>query len=706
MAGKNAFRNRYALASTVLAIWPLGLRSVGVIPDSYEPIRVRAHLAILYLIYNADLLSDCADLAEGTTTSGWVDDVSFMTTGASEEANIRKLDRACSVADEWARKHASVFDTKKYKLVHFVNPRSATEPRYTPITLSDGTVIDASREAERYLGFWLDPSLTFETHRTKALAKAGTSLHALRGLAGSTWGVALSYMRRTYQAIVIPQMLYGVAAWFQPGALTKKEATKTVRGFAAIQKRAAVLISGAFRTTAAEALNIELHLLPMRLQMEQLTKETALRIRTGPTHAMPTYLRVQRSEEETKLGGFTPMEVHAWKKGGCLEAPPNALHGNWESREAFVRAPWHAPPKVIIEEREEATRLHNVMLHKLTDKPLMLYTDGSGFQGQVAASMVSLQTKKQWTECLGTEGSSTVYAGEARGIEFALRAALHYGDMPNWEAQVKQHGVVILSDSQAALRTLLKPSMVSGQVFVRTCQSLLDECAEEGIPVTLQWIPAHIGIPGNEAADRAAKRTAQAAARQPAVLTNWSNTRQNQQYWLAAAAKRRIRQSAKDAWKKEWERGKTAAPTRRLFNVPTKKALRYWGGLRKATASILIQLRTQRVALNHYLWRINLRDSPLCLCDLGGQTVRHIIMDCPQFVSQRDSMFEKIRGVKRAAGFDMIMSEKGAAVAIAQFILETGILEQFRAVDPQATGDAEQEKADAEAEAKANPPGH
>jgi ribonuclease HI len=665
---------------------------------------------ILYLIYNADLLSDCAEPTEGTTTSGWVDDVSFLTTGASEQANVRKLNRACGKADEWARKHASIFDTKKYKLVHFVNPRSSTEPHYTPITLPDGTVIDASREAERYLGFWLDPSLTFEAHRAKALAKAGTSLHALRGLSGSTWGVALSHIRRTYQAIVIPQMLFGVAAWFQPGALTKKEIGETVREFAAIQKRAAVLISGAFRSTAAAALDIELHLLPMKLQMEQLVKETALRIRTGPTHAMPTYLREQRSDEEIRLGGITPMEVHAWKKGGCLEAPPDALTGRWESREAFVRAPWHALPKVIIEEKEEATRLHNVMLHKLTDKPLMLYTDGSGFQGQIAASMVSLQAKKQRTECLGTEGTSTVYAGEARGLEFALQAALQYGDLPDWEAQVKQAGVVILSDSQAALKTLLNPRMVSGQVFIRACQSLLDECAEEGIPVTLQWIPAHIGIPGNEAADRAAKRAAQTAARQPETITNWprrgirANT--NQQFWLAAAAKRRIRQSAKDAWKKEWERGKTAAPTRRLINAPTKKALRYWGGLRKATASVLIQLRTQRVALNHYLWRINRRDSPLCPCDLGGQTVRHIIMDCPQFIEDRDRMFEKIRGVKRAAGFDKIMTEKGAAVAVAQFILDIGILDQFRAVDPQATGDADQEKADAEAEAEANQPGH
>jgi hypothetical protein len=38
-------------------------------------------------------------------------------------------------------------------------------------------------------------------------------------------------------------------------------------------------------------------------------------------------------------------------------------------------------------------------------------------------------------------------------------------------------------------------------------------------------------------------------------------------------------------------------------------------------------------------------------------------------------MFEKIWGVKRAAGFDKIMTEKGAAVAVAQFIFDIGILD-------------------------------
>lgn len=78
--------------------------------------------------------------------------------------------------------------------------------------------------------------------------------------------MTITAMRYIYRAIVIPQMLYGVAAWFQPA--NKKQANQISSQFSAVQKRAACLISGAFRTTAAEALNAELHLLPMKLQMD------------------------------------------------------------------------------------------------------------------------------------------------------------------------------------------------------------------------------------------------------------------------------------------------------------------------------------------------------------------------------------------------------------------------------------------------------
>jgi hypothetical protein len=124
------------------------------------------------------------------------------------------------------------------------------------------------------------------------VAKAGVSLGALRSLAGSTWGASLYAMRKIYQTVIIPQMLFEVSACYQPIIISNSKARIISQPFVAIQKQAAYHISGASRTTAAEALNAELYLPPISVHMNRLVKETALRLRTGPEFAVPpTMLR-------------------------------------------------------------------------------------------------------------------------------------------------------------------------------------------------------------------------------------------------------------------------------------------------------------------------------------------------------------------------------------------------------------------------------
>ncbi|KAJ5660660.1 reverse transcriptase [Penicillium longicatenatum] len=536
------------------------------------------------------------------------------------------------------------------------------------------TTIIAPEQAAKYLGFWLDPQLTFTHHHDKAIIKGSTSLQALRSLAGSTWGASTSAMRRIYQAVVIPQMLYGVSAWYP---WHEKGKCKHISSkFAAIQKRAACLIGGAFKTSAAEALNIELHLPPIGIQMDRISRETALRIRTGPAHGIPQLMIRQRSQQQRQRGGWSPMEAHAWMKGGCLTAPPSALARTWESRWAYVQAPWQVPPDVHILERDEAVKKHAEISSQGQGK-LIIYTDGSGIEGKIGAAAVVEATREHRHCQMGTEQDSTVYSAELRAVEMALEMVQELQD------DRIQQGVVVFSDSQAALQALVRPRMPSGQVYLRGCIQSLQQLNDQGIHVEFRWIPAHQGIPGNELVDQHAK---QAAKAEPGP--------HDRHIKLDAAARRGIRERAEFAWEAAWEKEKVGHATKRLVPVPTKKVLDYWKGQRKASASIMLQMRLNIIGLKRYLWRIGVEDSPRCTCDLGQQQPRHVLLECPLFEDERKDMREALAkaGVDTSLSFNQLMQERSAVPAISAFMERTRLLGQFHNVDQDAMGLEQQEQ--------------
>ncbi|KAK8786688.1 hypothetical protein V5799_023536 [Amblyomma americanum] len=64
--------------------------------------------------------------------------------------------------------------------------------------------------------------------------------------------------------------------------------------------------------------------------------------------------------------------------------------------------------------------------------------------------------------------------------------------------------VVIASDSRAALMQLRHPDRVTP--CVSKLSAKLCAVRDRGCDIVLQWVPSHIGLPGNEAADRLGKK--------------------------------------------------------------------------------------------------------------------------------------------------------------------------------------------------------
>jgi hypothetical protein len=67
--------------------------------------------------------------------------------------------------------------------------------------------------------------------------------------------------------------------------------------------------------------------------------------------------------------------------------------------------------------------------------------------------------------------------------------------------------VVILSDSKSALQAIQRPKNNRRGIIIEI-QLMVDQLRYRGTNVTFQWIPSHVGIAGNDEADRAAKEGA------------------------------------------------------------------------------------------------------------------------------------------------------------------------------------------------------
>ncbi|EED12707.1 hypothetical protein TSTA_052300 [Talaromyces stipitatus ATCC 10500] len=191
----------------------------------------------------------------------------------------------------------------------------------------------------KYPGFYLDTHLTGEVHVQEEMREKAAKLVAgLSSIAGSTWGTSLVHLRKIYMAVLQPQIIGFAGA--------QRAAEQAIRS---IQDQALHRISGAFKRTSRQALEICLHVPPAELTLAKLAEEACLWIMTSPLRSTPYHVRGQAHRNDPYTSPLHRLETVINRKLG------RDTTQRIETIYPFVVPPWWEPPEARIDNtREEA----------------------------------------------------------------------------------------------------------------------------------------------------------------------------------------------------------------------------------------------------------------------------------------------------------------------------------------------------------------
>lgn len=630
---------------------------------------------ILYLFYNADLL-DIGDPEDMVT--GYIDDTSILVTGKTKADTATSLATIHRRAAEWAKKTGSVFAPHKYVLIHFAKNRADTEAE-APLVLPEVTIQPSP--AAKLLGVVLDKQLTGLHHAQRLYEGAMVTMKGFQAISGSTWGITLQHSVQLYKAVLLPKLAYASTVWFRtnPEHGNKTNIAKITRILESVQKEALKWATGAWRTTALAALEIETNVMPIELYIRQRNANTLYRIKGSDMYQAIMRARGPRTRNRTEVTPLQAIEQQHLARNRITGQELETI----EPIMVTMASPWWTPPEShVASSKGGAIRLHRsaVRRAKRNCRHALIYTDGSEIQGQVGAAAWCPDAERSRTRYMGDNTQSTVYSAELTGLELALQI----GQELEW-----CNKMTIFTDNQAAIQAVTNPRITSGQYITHRVIAEMEQARRQGIAVTLQWIPSHTGIRGNEEVDELAKQ-AGGWCKGLNEVHEFRRARKYQSYSLRSAIKRAMRVDTTKEWETRWENGKHGREYYPLAMKPHRRHLASHGQRRKALSAVVVQMKTGKIGLNSYLHGIRPLDTPTdrCRgCAEQRETLHHVLLDCPSYRESR----QKYWGNYPPNSLREILSDTEKTTTAARQLLTLGLLAQFSRVAKRILSEPERE---------------